>query len=336
MIDKRELSALVQSVGSVMRQYVEARWTTLTERLNQFEKQLSEIPAGPRGEKGDVGERGESGLRGDPGERGEKGDKGDIGPQGEKGEPGLNGKDGESIIGPKGEKGDTGERGPVGEKGDVGPMGPQGEPGLSITGERGERGEKGADGRDGRDAIGRDGRDGKDALEIQILPAIDPLKSYPRGTFAYYAGGIVRAITNIQPAEDKPMKGWEVIVDGIADVNVTRVDNNPRLFSIDIYKTSSALPFFTKTFSLPVLIYRDIFKDGTEYERGDVVTWGGSAWHCQVDSTKAKPGNSPDWKLMVKEGRAGKDGKDGQRGDIGPEGPRGRDLTQIGPNGEKW
>lgn len=57
---------------------------------------------------------------------------------------------------------------------------------------------------------------------------------------------------------------------------------------------------------LPTLNYRDIWREG-EYRRGDVVTWGGSAWHCQNKTTE-KPGNGcVDWKLMVKEGRAGKD-----------------------------
>jgi hypothetical protein len=38
---------------------------------------------------------------------------------------------------------------------------------------------------------------------------------------------------------------------------------------------------------LATLIYREVWREG-EYERGDVVTWGGSAWHCQ-QQTKDKP-----------------------------------------------
>jgi len=37
-----------------------------------------------------------------------------------------------------------------------------------------------------------------------------------------------------------------------------------------------------------------VFKQGTTYERGDMVTWAGSLWHCNTTTTtKPAPG---DWK----------------------------------------
>lgn len=53
--------------------------------------------------------------------------------------------------------------------------------------------------------------------------------------------------------------------------------------------------------------YRQVFKEGEAYTRGDIVTWGGHAWHCDKDTT-AKP-DSGDWSQMVKKGRDGKDAK---------------------------
>lgn len=53
--------------------------------------------------------------------------------------------------------------------------------------------------------------------------------------------------------------------------------------------------------------YRNVFKQGESYQRGDIVTWGGSAWHCEKDTTD-KP-DSADWSQMVKKGRDGKDAK---------------------------
>lgn len=53
------------------------------------------------------------------------------------------------------------------------------------------------------------------------------------------------------------------------------------------------------------LLYRGIWKDGPHIA-GDVCTRGGSAWHCQRD-TSGMPGDSPDWVLMVKKGADGKD-----------------------------
>lgn len=56
---------------------------------------------------------------------------------------------------------------------------------------------------------------------------------------------------------------------------------------------------------LPVMRYLGVYADGAKYLRGDVVTWGGSAWHCEVDEVKGQPGNVSGWKLMVKRGRDG-------------------------------
>jgi hypothetical protein len=62
----------------------------------------------------------------------------------------------------------------------------------------------------------------------------------------------------------------------------------------------------SKSFKVPVLIYREVFKDGSAYERGDVVTWGGSSWVAKCD-TKTKPGEDATWTLSTKKGRDGKD-----------------------------
>jgi hypothetical protein len=55
------------------------------------------------------------------------------------------------------------------------------------------------------------------------------------------------------------------------------------------------------------IIYRDIFRPETEYDKGDIVTFGGSTWHCMVDKPTDKPGISDQWRLIVKKGAPGKD-----------------------------
>lgn len=53
----------------------------------------------------------------------------------------------------------------------------------------------------------------------------------------------------------------------------------------------------------PGLRYAGVFVSGKRYELGEIVTWGGSAFHCQRE-TEATPGEgSADWQLMVKHGR---------------------------------
>lgn len=73
----------------------------------------------------------------------------------------------------------------------------------------------------------------------------------------------------------------------------------------------------------PGLAFRGVYLDGQVYERGQLVTWAGSSWHCNATTT-TKPGDgSKAWTLMVKRGRDGKDGA------AGPEGPPGRDWQQV-------
>jgi hypothetical protein len=63
---------------------------------------------------------------------------------------------------------------------------------------------------------------------------------------------------------------------------------------------------------LPFMRQEGVYIDGKSYSVGDVVTWGGSQWHCNEDTT-TKPGDgSKAWTLIVKRGKDGRDGKDAQ------------------------
>lgn len=64
-------------------------------------------------------------------------------------------------------------------------------------------------------------------------------------------------------------------------------------------------------------VYRGVWGDGG-YDKGDTVTWAGSTWIAERDTT-GKPGaKDSGWRLSVKKGR---DGQDGATGKI-PEGER--------------
>jgi len=55
--------------------------------------------------------------------------------------------------------------------------------------------------------------------------------------------------------------------------------------------------------------YRGVFRDGVQYNEGDLVTMHGSLFHANR-TTKMIPGDgSKDWQLCVKRGRDGKDAK---------------------------
>jgi hypothetical protein len=58
------------------------------------------------------------------------------------------------------------------------------------------------------------------------------------------------------------------------------------------------------------LSFEGVYQEGKSYDKGNLVTWAGSSWHCN-EPTTTKPGDgSKDWTLMVKRGRDGKDGQD--------------------------
>jgi hypothetical protein len=58
-------------------------------------------------------------------------------------------------------------------------------------------------------------------------------------------------------------------------------------------------------FVVPVMLYKEIFREGTAYAPGDCVTFGGSLW-CAKEPTTAKPGDgSKSWQLAAKRGSPG-------------------------------
>lgn len=60
---------------------------------------------------------------------------------------------------------------------------------------------------------------------------------------------------------------------------------------------------------MPGLRFAGVYVEGKTYDLGDLVTWGGSSWHCN-ETTTSKPGEGTKaWTLMVKRGRDGKDGR---------------------------
>jgi hypothetical protein len=60
----------------------------------------------------------------------------------------------------------------------------------------------------------------------------------------------------------------------------------------------------SKIFTMPVMIYRDIYKEGAFYATGDVVSWSGSLWIAREDGFLKKPNlGNPSFRLACKAGR---------------------------------
>lgn len=196
--------------------------------------------------------------------------------------------------GEKGERGYIGPAGADGRQGDAGPEGARGQKG--DTGERGPAGERGPEGPEGKP--GRDGRDG--------LPGVQGEKG----------------LDGKDGANGKDGRDGIDGKDGLGFDDITVEFDGERRFSLTFTKEGHVKQF--GAFVVPCQIYRGVFKEGQSYERGDVVTWGGSSWHAN-EVTAEKPGISKAWTLQVKQGRDGKDGAPGAKGDQGPPGRPGID-----------
>lgn len=219
------------------------------------------------------------------------------------GRDGVDGKDGAPGL-----DGTNGQDGAPGRDGIDGKDGAPGEAGRD-----GANGKDGAPGRDGVDGkAGEPGRDGRDALELVVLDGIDPAKAYPRGTVAAYAGGVIRAERRTAPITGSLADaGWRVLMRGVAQTTLEH-DQDLRTLRVRLVHTDGEV--VEQTIRSPSVIYREIYREGQDYDAGDAVTFGGSLW-IALRATRAKPGDgSPDWRLAVKKGRDGRDGRDADAG----------------------
>jgi hypothetical protein len=91
---------------------------------------------------------------------------------------------------------------------------------------------------------------------------------------------------------------------GFDDLNIVR---DGRTIRHEYRRDGEVIKTFE--FKTDELLYREVYKTGEHYDRGDVVSWGGNIWVALAD-TKASPGlkngAGGDWKMAVKEGRRGR------------------------------
>ena len=162
------------------------------------------------------------------------------------------------------------------------------------AGERGERGEPGPEGKPGADGKGVDMAEASRMLEALVgtLPAAKDGE----------AGRDGRDGLPGVPGKDGAAGKDGADGLGLEDFDLVLGDDGRTL----AFTFRRGEVVVVRSVRLPTMQYREVWREG-EYERGDVCTWGGSAWHCQRKTTD-KPQTSDAWKLMVKEGRPGKDG----------------------------
>ena len=277
----KSTTEMVEGIFNAVQTYVDARFVSLQKQLDT---KLADN-AGERGEKGDAGERGEKGDAGVDADVAslERTLRGHIDARFELLHQAIQKRIEDAVAA------------------------------IEIVVPDPIHGKDGTDGRDGRD--GRDGVDGRDALDITLLPDIDPAKAYARGTWACWRGGIVVATRNTTPlgTESAESAGWAVVVNGLSALTVSY--DGERLFTVRSVLTDG---LHEQSFTTPVVLDRGVWDEQRAYDCGDAVTCEGAVWIAQAPSSKMRPGTTDAWRLAVKRGRDGRDAttKDARNGPV--------------------
>jgi len=243
----------------------------------------------------------------------ERGEKGDAGPSGR---DGADGKDAPPIADDRiaeavlryfeanpplaGRDGIDGKDGCDGVDGKDG-----------IDGASGKDGFNGADGANGKDGMpgekGEVGRDGKDGVSLA-------------GALIDRSGGLVLTLSDGTTRDLGQVVGKDGAsgrdglpgrdgYDGLGFEDMTITHDGDRSFAFRMQRGDIVKEY---AFTIPAMIYRGVFAEGSAYTHGDTVTWAGSLWHCDGE-TSEKPGDgSKHWVLAAKRGRDGKDGEPGK------------------------
>lgn len=199
------------------------------------------------------------------------------------------------------------------EKGEQGMPGPAGADGVDgqdgAPGAAGRDGVDGTDGKDGRDGEpgapgerGLDGKDGRDGVGLA-------------GAVIDRAGNLILNLSDGSTRDLGAVIGKDGR-DGVDGANGERGEPGFSLKDFDtefrhedkvlLLKFEASDTLETHEIFLPYVRDCGVWKEGAVYLEGDGVTWSGSFWTAQKDTT-AKPDGSDDWRLAVKRGRDGKD-----------------------------
>lgn len=208
---------------------------------------------------------------------------------------------------------------PAPERGEKGEPGPQGEPGPAgevdmeavsamiadavksavealPAPEKGERGDDGLPGEKGADgAPGEKGERGDDGIGLA-----DALIDKDGNLVLTMTDGRTKSLGAVVGKDGE--RGQDGKTFTLDDFDVEAIDER----TIRLGFTGGAEKH-TFELAFPVLIGRGIWTEGEEYQRGDVVTWGGSAWEAVEPEKGIKPDmSSGGWRILAKRGRDGK------------------------------
>lgn len=163
-----------------------------------------------------------------------------------------------------------------------------------VDGKDGVDGRDGADGKDGeRGEAGRDGLDVKDMLRADGGRLIAVMSDGTTKDLGQFVGADGRDGANGKDGADgRDGLGFEDLM----------FDADEHGRPVAKFQRGEVV----KTASLPCIIDRGPYRVDEDYRKGDAVSFGGSLWIAQVD-TSERPESGAAWRLAVKKGRDGRD-----------------------------
>jgi hypothetical protein len=147
-------------------------------------------------------------------------------------------------------------------------------------------------------------------MELSLRDRTEPLTKQIAGLSERIAVLEVRApVAGPAGADGKDGIVGKDGADGLGFDDLMAEQTDERSFTIKAQRGDRIKAIGTVRF--PVPIQQGVYQNGKAYEKGDLVTWDGSQWNCEAETTTDRPGEgSKAWKLVVKRGRDGKDGRD--------------------------
>jgi len=155
---------------------------------------------------------------------------------------------------------------------------------------------------------GQDGRDGVDGRSVSLDDAATLLRAMQSEwalDFERRAQALLHGVIDRMPAAKDGKDGRDGVngTDGLGFDDMTVEHDGRRTVTLKFARGEQRKDVALK---FGVVLDSGVWKEGSFYEVGDGVTFGGSYWIAQKN-TDDKPGTSDSWRLAVKKGRDGKD-----------------------------
>lgn len=157
--------------------------------------------------------------------------------------------------------------------------------------------------RDGKDGLaGKDGADGRDGCNVS-----DALIDRDGHLVMVLGDGQSKTLGLVVGRDGKDGEKGDTGRDGLNVTDFdTQLSEDGRILTLSLENEQVSVKH---ELQLPTMIYRGVLREGETYVQGDTVTWAGSLWHCNAETSEKPSDANRAWTLAAKRGSPGKDAK---------------------------